>query len=63
MTVLLTFSAYIKFKEDIPEMSKKAYETSLAFREEAVAMKAVRLYNRIIVADEETGGIMCAKCT
>ena len=39
----------LEAQDNISEMSQKAYETSLTFREEEVAVKAVRLYNRIIV--------------
>ena len=34
-------------------MSQNTYETALQFREEAVAVKAVRLYNKAIVDGRE----------
>lgn len=42
---------FLNGKADLERLSRGAYKSALEYREEAVAIQAVRLYNRIIAAD------------
>lgn len=44
---------FLNGQEKNEEMSRQAYHTALAFREEAVAARAVHLYNKVIASKEE----------
>lgn len=48
-------AAVLDGREAVAGLSENAYETALTFREEAVAAKAIRLYNRIIASYDTAG--------
>lgn len=44
---------FLEGREDVRKLSRNAYETALEYREEAVAICALRHYNRIIAVKED----------